>query len=119
MSTGENIKKIRKQKGMTQLELAEKCGFLYQTIGKYERDLINPKLGTLRIISQALGVSIGDLVDDWKIFTQEEISEDWKAPIKDVYKEKMSDLLDQLNTDGKDKAIEQVELLTMIDKYKK
>ncbi len=63
MTVGENIKKIREKKGMTQKELADKCNIIYQTIGKYERDLLNPKYETLQKIATALGVSTFDLLD--------------------------------------------------------
>ena len=36
MTIGNNIKRIREEKGMTQKELADKCNIIYQTIGKYE-----------------------------------------------------------------------------------
>lgn len=62
MSVGENIKKIREEKGMTQKELAEKCGIIYQTIGKYERGLLNPKMETLVKIANAMDVYASDLL---------------------------------------------------------
>lgn len=64
MVLGENIKKIREEKGMTQKELADKCNIIYQTIGKYERNLLKPKLETLNKIANALEVPIFTLLDD-------------------------------------------------------
>lgn len=63
MTVGENIKKIRKEKGMTQKELADKCNIIYQTIGKYERNLLNPKYETLEKIANALDISYFELLD--------------------------------------------------------
>nr|DAZ18289.1 MAG TPA: helix-turn-helix domain protein [Caudoviricetes sp.] len=63
MTVGENIKKIREKKGMTQKELADKCNIIYQTIGKYERDLLNPKYETLQKIATALDISYFELLD--------------------------------------------------------
>lgn len=54
MTVGENIKKIREKKGMTQKELADKCNIIYQTIGKYE---------TLQKIATALDISYFELLD--------------------------------------------------------
>lgn len=63
MSVGKKIKKIRENKGLTQSELANKCGILYQTIGKYERDVLNPKIETIKKIAKALGVDYIELLD--------------------------------------------------------
>lgn len=67
MTIGNNIKRIREEKGMTQKELADKCNIIYQTIGKYERNLLNPKYETLEKIAKALGVSSFDLIDGYKV----------------------------------------------------
>ena len=66
MTIGNNIKRIREEKGMTQKELADKCNIIYQTIGKYERNLLNPKYETLEKIAKALEVSSFDLIDGYK-----------------------------------------------------
>lgn len=67
MTIGNNIKRIREEKGMTQKELADKCNIIYQTIGKYERKLLNPKYETLEKIAKALEVSSFDLIDGYKV----------------------------------------------------
>ena len=67
MTIGNNIKRIREEKGMTQKELADKCNIIYQTIGKQERNLLNPKYETLEKIAKALEVSSFDLIDGYKV----------------------------------------------------
>lgn len=64
MSVGKKIKKIRENKGLTQSELANKCGILYQTIGKYERDVLNPKIETIKKIAKALEVNYLELLEN-------------------------------------------------------
>ena len=66
MTVGENIKRIRKQKRLTQKQLGELCNpsISAATIRKYELNILNPKLETLQKISTALDVSITDLNDD-------------------------------------------------------
>ena len=64
-TVGSNIKRIREEKGMTQKELADKCNIIYQTIGKYERTILNPKYETLRKIAKALGVSYNLLIEPY------------------------------------------------------
>ena len=62
MSIGENIRRLRKQKNMTQKELGERLGGIsQQQIGQWENGNKNPKIETLFKISQALNVSVGDL----------------------------------------------------------
>lgn len=63
MTTGQRIKAARKKRGFTQAELAEKLGIPYQSIGQWERNIRNPKLGTLLRIAEALDVPIDELTD--------------------------------------------------------
>lgn len=64
MTTGENIKRIRKEKGLTQKELGELCGINEANIRKYENGKQNPKIETIRRIANALGVPLNDLMPD-------------------------------------------------------
>ena len=57
MTIGERIKKIRLEKGMTQKEVAEKCGLFDSTIRKYESGRQNPKIETGEKIASAVGVN--------------------------------------------------------------
>lgn len=70
MSTGENIRKIRKQKGLTQKKLAELTGLNEVTIRSYELGKFNPKLESMKKIADALGVTVGDL-DDYSTMLQD------------------------------------------------
>ena len=57
MSVGENIKRIRTYKKMTQKELGEKLGGIsQQQIGQWETGKVNPKLETVQKIAKALEV---------------------------------------------------------------
>ena len=53
---------------MTQKQLAEKIGIDPSTLRKYESGRLNPKIGTLRKIADALGCDVADL-DDSLTFT--------------------------------------------------
>ncbi|WP_399495558.1 helix-turn-helix domain-containing protein, partial [Streptomyces sp. P9(2023)] len=44
MSIGENLKRIRRDKGWTQSELANNCGIRLGQISKIERNETDPKL---------------------------------------------------------------------------
>lgn len=67
MSIGNNIKKARKAKGLTQSELAIACGWVGDRqqgkISHYETGRREPPLNMLDIIAKALGVDITDLLE--------------------------------------------------------
>lgn len=63
MTVGENIKKFRLEKSMTQKELGEMCGLADSAIRRYELGGANPKMETLHKIAKALDKSIILLVE--------------------------------------------------------
>ena len=58
---GKNIKKLRLEKGMKQIELAYQCDFERQNMQRIEAGKTNVTLKTLLIISESLEVDITDL----------------------------------------------------------
>lgn len=67
MTTGERIKKIRTEKGLTLRKLSELSGIRDTTLRKYENGERNPKLETLIVIADALdGLAISLIGDDDK-----------------------------------------------------
>jgi len=70
MTVGENIRRIRKEKGYTQKQLADKCKMYESQIRKYELGKANPKLETIDKIANALGVAITKIKEDisWNEF---------------------------------------------------
>lgn len=63
---GEKITSLRRVLGITQKELAEKIGLTASTITKYEKGTLEPNIDTLNKISEALNVSISDIIDNDK-----------------------------------------------------
>lgn len=63
MTTGERIKNIRKQKGLTQHELGELLGVTQSMIAAYENNTRNPKPETLQKIANALEVPLYKFFD--------------------------------------------------------
>lgn len=61
---GERIRKLRKQAGLTQKELAERSGIGRVTLSRLERGDHSPRYGTLVALAEALGVSVTDLLVD-------------------------------------------------------
>lgn len=62
MAFPENLKRLRKQNGLSQTELAEKCGVTQQAIDRYERDLMKPNILVGVYIAHALGTTVEELV---------------------------------------------------------
>lgn len=58
---GLKLKEIRKSKGISQEELAFKCGFELSQIGRIERGTINTSISHVASIAQALEISPSEL----------------------------------------------------------
>lgn len=60
--TGTTIKKLREAKGMTQLQLAEEIGVTAKAVSKWETAKGLPDISLIEPLSQALGVSVMELM---------------------------------------------------------
>ncbi|MBD5402224.1 helix-turn-helix transcriptional regulator [bacterium] len=60
---GKRMREIRELKGMTQKQVADRCGMVDSAIRRYEAGGANPKAETLCRIAKALDVSITDLLN--------------------------------------------------------
>ena len=65
---GARIAALRKEKGMTQLELAQQMGVTDKAVSKWERDLSCPDINTVPRLAEVLGVSLEDLM---QVYTPE------------------------------------------------
>lgn len=61
-SLGQTIARLRKEKGMTQLQLAERMGVTDKAVSKWERDLSSPDLGTMPKLAEAFGLTVDELM---------------------------------------------------------
>ena len=61
-SIGETIASLRKQKGMTQNELAEKMNVTDKAVSKWERDLSCPDINAISKLADILDVSVEELL---------------------------------------------------------
>lgn len=121
---GKLIKEARKNKGLTQKQLAEKTGLAVVTIQQYERNLREPRLKNIIKIANALHVTPGSLFGSTRIglmteFDREKLNYCNPGIFSDGNIYHMSELLNQLNFAGQEKALEQIELLTKIPEYRK
>ncbi len=59
---GKNFKKLRKERNLTQKELASKSGLHINYIGMIERGERNPSLKNLEIIANTFDISLSELL---------------------------------------------------------
>lgn len=59
---GKTIGLLRREKGMTQLELAEKMGVTDKAVSKWERELSCPDISSIPRLAEILGVSVDELM---------------------------------------------------------
>lgn len=134
MTIGERIRTLRKERNMTQEQLAQKIGVKRAVISKYENDCVCINVTNLEKISSVLGVTPSFLIGfDEKMLKPESFNNDELLEIKnsvwDLYKQnekykdspeyKINYFFSQLNELGKDKAVERIEELTKIKDYTK
>lgn len=126
MDFGKKLKEIRTQKKISQRELGERLGVSQQTIAQYEHAINIPKLSTLQKFATALDVSVfsltQDTTTDYDLNELQQLKESMLNDSKSIEELKTNTLLNyyiKLNSAGKDKALEQVELLTKIPEYQK
>jgi transcriptional regulator with XRE-family HTH domain len=60
---GKRLRSLRKEKGYTQIQLAERAGITFSQIGRIERGLQNTTLSTIGTLAKALEISPKTLLD--------------------------------------------------------
>ena len=72
MMIGSRIKELRKERGMTQEQLAKSVGISSQAISKWENNIALPDITLVPILAQIFGVTIDDLF----AYNQKKIQDD-------------------------------------------
>ena len=80
---GMMISTLRKEKGMTQLELAEKMGVTDKAVSKWERDLSFPDINSIPKLAEIFEVSVDELMQV-KTETKENIGKNKVTEIVDT-----------------------------------
>lgn len=70
-SFGDMVAALRKEKGMTQLELAEKMGVTDKAVSKWERDLSFPDVSSIPRLAELFDISVDQLMQVRKYEGQE------------------------------------------------
>ncbi len=78
---GAMIASLRKQNGLTQLELAEKMGVTDKAVSKWERDLSCPDINTIPKLAELFDVSVDELMQGKKA---DAVEEKEKSPLINI-----------------------------------
>ena len=115
MNIGENIKRIRKVKGISQKDLAKKLSVSQQNLSQYESGKRKPKLETIAKIAIALDVPLDSIIRDSPMDLLKDIDDSIGLQLKE-------DLLISgyrtLNEKGQDKALQYIDDLKRIPQYR-
>jgi transcriptional regulator with XRE-family HTH domain len=106
MSVNDNIRRYRKQTGMTQEETAQKAGISRTYYADVERGRYNPSLPVLKKIAAALGVTADVLISE-----EDRKDIDIRNNSKSVDNLALQ-IIDQLIDTGKIKSIDDIDKVT-------
>lgn len=124
----ENLRIIRKNRGLTQLELADKADVARSTIIAYEKGEAQPSMMILQKMAVALGISYQLFFVESKVFLNQLLESDTFSDRRNEFIEfdslgsRKHDLLqafNKLNEIGQIEAIKRVIELTEIARYSK
>lgn len=112
---GERVKSFRKQKGISQEELANALGYTSanarSAVSKIERGLYDLSAAKIKQLAQALSVSVSELMG-WsdEEMIEEKLTAD-ELEIVEMYR--------AFNDEGREEAYKRLDEMSQIDKYKK
>lgn len=82
---GEKIKQLRKERQISLSELAEQAGVAKSYLSSIERNLqSNPSIQFVEKISQVLGVSTKDLINESNSITEAELDSEWMNIVREA-----------------------------------
>ena len=125
MTIGRNIKRIRKEKKISQEELKQKTGIAVETISRWENDKFKPNIKQIERIATALEVTPFDIMgaDYWdSTMNVQQIASEAAVldSVSSAYGEEAVSILTDflsLNDTGKRKAAEYITDLSEQPKY--
>ena len=87
MNIGNKIRELRKQRGITQEQLAESIGISFQAVSKWENNIALPDITLAPVLASYFGVSMDELFD----FNLKEIEYAVERITEEAYKYRESD----------------------------
>lgn len=76
MTLGEQLSLLRRNSGMTQQELGDKLSISPQAVSKWENDLSEPDVATLKKIAMLYGITLAKLLDFDSVEAESNVSEE-------------------------------------------
>ena len=73
MEIGEVIRKYRKEKNMTQEEMAKRLGITAPAVNKWEHGISQPDISLLASVARLLGITLETLLSFKDALSQEEV----------------------------------------------
>ena len=83
MEIGDNLKRIRLKRGLSQNEVADKLNISRQAVSKWERNISSPDIETLEKLRKLYDVSFDELITQTEIDTNASIVE--KSDNMDIF----------------------------------
>ena len=80
MTLGENLKRLRTEKGLSQEEVAGQLFLSRQTVSKWENNLAEPGVGNLKALAKLYGVSLDQLMEAESTGAPEDIPRQEEEP---------------------------------------
>lgn len=135
MTIGNNIKELRKAAGITQKELAKRCGLATGTIQQYELGKREPRHEKLKKIATALNTSVSELMlqglepspetielmEDVLAFAEKVDESELKnlnlQDFPEALRERINENFDKMNNTGKQKLADYSD--DIVEKYQK
>lgn len=118
---GQNIKKYRTEKGLSQAELAKLCGFdssnSRSTISKIEKGVNDVPASTLKAIAKALGVTVCDLTQNTEELQKKMLLHNLLEEVYGSKAEPLVELFAKLDDIDQVKVMERINTLLEDDKY--
>lgn len=95
---GENLKKLRKSKDLTQETLAEFLGMSFQAVSKWERGETYPDITMLPVIASFFGVTVDSLLGTDMIEKEKQINEYYEKYARMLAEGKVDEAREMLKT---------------------
>ena len=92
MTLGQKISRLRKLKGLTQGEIANRLNIHQSMVTRWERDQVQPKSDTLKRLAEALETSIEELLDGDEVPGAKK-----SATIRGLHNRQLAELLSQVS----------------------
>ncbi len=108
---GENIRKLRKSKGLTQVQLAGKLGTIQKVITDYETGKTKPPSERLPVIAKFFGVTVDTLIGTKDIKPQKTEDNGNEHRHGNSRSAKLDELFDKLNPEEQRMTLKQIKAL--------